>query len=247
MRHKGKLVLITGSTRGIGFATAKRFAEEGAEVVLHGRAENEVSKTALDEIRALGVKASFVPMDLSKAEAGGLLIDRVCENIGTIDVAIWNASLNMRKPFLEYAAEEFEAINAMNFGGFFHFAQAALPQMRYSLWGRIMATLSAAPYLYDSRFNLSGASKAAVVSLIKHIAYEFARDGVTCNGVAAGLTRTDTAEEFGLSDKELIRDTVPARRIGEPDEIAGAFSYLASEEAGYITGQILHVNGGRYM
>ncbi|MEM7424644.1 MAG: SDR family NAD(P)-dependent oxidoreductase [Pseudomonadota bacterium] len=247
MRHKGKLVLITGSTRGIGLATARRFAQEGAYVVLHGRTDSEVAEQALAEVKELGAEASFVAADLSKAEAGGNLADHVARTIGTIDIAIWNASLNMRKPFLDYEPEEFEPIYAMNFGGFAHFAHAVLPQMRYSLWGRVMATLSSAPYLYDSGFNLSGASKAGVISLIKHIAAEFARDGVTCNGVAPGLTRTETAEAFGLTERDVINEAIPARRIAEPEEIAGAFSYLASEEAGYITGQILHVNGGRYM
>ena len=114
MRHAGKLVLITGSTRGIGLATAKRFASEGAHVVLHGRRDSEAAEKAIEAVKSVGEKVDFVPMDLASAEAGGLLIDKVCETIGTIDVAIWNSSLNMRKPFMEYSPEDFDAISAMN-------------------------------------------------------------------------------------------------------------------------------------
>ncbi|MCP5076391.1 MAG: SDR family oxidoreductase [Rhodobacteraceae bacterium] len=247
MKFADRVVLITGSTKGIGLATAVRFASEGARLVINGRASGPVAQEALQTISKVGAEALFVEADVSNPDHVERLVNAANERFGQIDVAIWNASLNLKRPFLEYDIEDFNAVNALNFGGFFQMARLVLPGMKTRGYGRLMATVSSAPYLYGSGFNLSGASKAAVISLVKHLAAEFAPDGITCNAVAPGLTRTGLAEKFDLSNADVIKETVPAGRMGDPEEVAAAFCYLASDEAAYVTGQILHVNGGRYM
>ncbi|MCP5083157.1 MAG: SDR family oxidoreductase [Alphaproteobacteria bacterium] len=247
MKHSDRVVLITGSTQGIGLATAVRFASEGARLVLNGRSSGENVENALKLVHGAGADAIFIEADVGAASQLEQLTGGALEKFGQIDVAIWNASFNMKKPFLDYVPADLEAVNALNFGGYFHFARQVLPGMKARGFGRLLATVSSAPYLYAAGFNLSGASKAAVISLMKHLATEFAPNGITCNAVGPGLTRTGLAEEFSLTDADLIAETVPAGRIGEPEEVAAAFSYLASDEAAYVTGQVLHANGGRYM
>ncbi|MDH3742016.1 MAG: SDR family oxidoreductase [Hyphomicrobiales bacterium] len=247
MKHANRVVLITGSTQGIGLTTALRFAREGARLVLNGRTAGAGANKAIQTVGQAGAEAEFVQADVGDPGQLEQLITAASERFGRIDVAIWNASFNLKRPFLEYDLADFNAVNSMNFGGFFHFARLVLPGMRVRHYGRLIATVSSAPYLYSSGFNLSGPSKAAIISLIKHLATEFAPDGITCNAVGPGLTRTGLAEQFDLTDADVIAKTVPVGRIGEPEEVAAAFSYLASDEAAYITGQVLHVNGGRYM
>lgn len=247
MKFADRVVLITGSTKGIGLATSVQFASEGARLVINARSSSAASDEAVRIINKSGAEALFVEADVSNPNQLKQLVHAANKRFGQIDIAIWNASLNMKRPFLEYDTKDFNAVNALNFGGFFQMARLVLPGMKARGFGRLMATVSSAPFLYGSGFNLSGASKAAVISLVKHLAAEFAPDGITCNAVAPGLTRTGLAEQFDLDQDNVILQTVPAGRMAHPDEVAAAFCYLASEEAAYVTGQVLHVNGGRYM
>ncbi|MGH7275778.1 MAG: 3-oxoacyl-ACP reductase FabG [Candidatus Rokuibacteriota bacterium] len=242
MRLQGKVALVTGAASGIGAATAKRFAREGALVAI-----NDANAAGLDavagEIRAAGAKALVVPGDVTKRADCERMVGETVQAFGRLDILINNAGINRDAMAAKMTEEQWDAVLAVNLKGTFLCCQAALPGMRERAWGRVVNTSSIGSLGNIGQANYA-ASKAGVIGLTKTLALEYARYGVTVNAVAPGPVMT--AMLAGVPDqiKEKIIAQVPVGRIAAPDEIASVHVFLASDEAGFITGQVIFVDGG---
>jgi NAD(P)-dependent dehydrogenase (short-subunit alcohol dehydrogenase family) len=242
MRLQGKVALVTGAASGIGAATAKRFAREGALVVVNDARVDGLEAVAA-EVRAAGAKAVVVAGDVSKKADCERMVGEAVRTFGRLDILINNAGINRDAMAAKMTEEQWDAVLAVNLKGTFLCAQAALPGMRERAWGRVVNTSSIGSLGNIGQANYA-ASKAGVIGLTKTLALEYARHGVTVNAVAPGPVMT--AMLAGVPDpiKEKIIAQVPVGRIAAPDEIASVHVFLASDEAAFITGQVIFVDGG---
>jgi NAD(P)-dependent dehydrogenase (short-subunit alcohol dehydrogenase family) len=242
MRLQGKVALVTGAASGIGAATAKRFAREGALVVVNDAKAEGVEAVAA-ELRAAGAKAVVAVGDVSKKADCERMVGEAVRTFGRLDILINNAGINRDAMAAKMTEEQWDAVLAVNLKGTFLCAQAALPGMRERAWGRVVNTSSIGSLGNIGQANYA-ASKAGVIGLTKTLALEYARHGVTVNAVAPGPVMT--AMLAGVPDpiKEKIIAQVPVGRIAAPDEIASVHVFLASDEAAFITGQVIFVDGG---
>ena len=242
MRLRGKVALVTGAASGIGAATAKRFAREGALVAI-----NDANAAGLDavagEIRAAGAKTLIVAGDVTRKADCERLVGETVQAFGRRDILINNAGINRDAMAAKMTEEQWDAVLAVNLKGTFLCCQAALPGMRERAWGRVVNTSSIGSLGNIGQANYA-ASKAGVIGLTRTLALEYARYGVTVNAIAPGPVMT--AMLAGVPDpiKEKIVAQVPVGRIAAPDEIASVHVFLASDEAGFITGQVIFVDGG---
>lgn len=237
---KDKVVIITGGTRGIGLATARLFAENGARVIVFGSRPETVEK-ALDELSPLEV-AGFSPNLGSFSEIQSV-IDEIIVKFGEIDILINNAGISANKPIESTTPEEFDKIMDLNVNAMFRVSKAVIPDMKRRGSGVILNTSSMVS-LYGQPAGVGyPTSKFAVNGLTKSLARELAPAGIRVNAVAPGITNTDMVAS--LPDEQIapLVKTIPLGRIGDPIDIAKAFLFLASEDASYITGSILSVDG----
>jgi NAD(P)-dependent dehydrogenase (short-subunit alcohol dehydrogenase family) len=242
VRLQGKVALVTGAGGGIGAATARRFAREGALVAINDARPDGLEAVA-GEIRAAGAKALVVPGDVTKRADCERLVQETVQAFGRLDVLINNAGINRDAMAAKMTEEQWDAVLAVNLKGTFLCAQAALPGMRERAWGRVVNTSSIGALGNIGQANYA-ASKAGVIGLTKTLALEYAKYGVTVNAIAPGPVMT--AMLAGVPDqiKEKIVAQVPVGRIASPDEIASVHLFLSSDEAAFITGQVLFVDGG---
>lgn len=242
MRLADKVALITGAASGIGAATARRFAREGALVGVNDTDAAGAEKVA-EEIRAAGGKTMAVAADVTKRATVEGMVRQLLGAWGRVDILINNAGINRDAWAAKMTEEQWDQVLDVNLKGTFLCAQAVLPGMRERGWGRVVNTSSIGALGNLGQANYS-ASKAGVIGLTKTLALEYAKFGVTVNCVAPGATMTPMLA--GVPDKvmELMITKIPAGRIASPDEIAGVHCFLASEEAAFITGQVLFVDGG---
>lgn len=242
MRLQGKVALITGAAGGIGEATARRFAKEGASVAVNDANAAGVKKVA-DEIQGAGGKAMAVPGDVTQKAQVEELVRQVTAAWGRVDILINNAGINRDAMAAKMTEEQWDQVMNVNLKGTFLCAQAVLPGMRERGWGRVVNTGSIGSLGNIGQANYS-ASKAGVIGLTKTLALEYAKYGVTVNCIAPGATMT--AMLAGVPDKikEQIIAKIPMGRIADPDEIASVHCFLASDEAAFITGQVIFVDGG---
>lgn len=250
MKLKDKVAVITGSSRGIGRAVALRFAEEGAKITVNCRASLDQAEQVVREIRESGSDAIAVQADVSRREDAERLRDETLAAFRRIDILVSNAGIVIDRPFVESTDEDWESAIGNNLRGFFNVTRAVLPHMVERRYGRVIATGSIIVEVADfggNRYPVCTASKGGIVTMMHPIAAEVAPHGVTVNAVSPGYIATEmfrTIDPEGL-EEALMR--IPMRRYGKPEEIAAAMLFLASDDAAYITGQTLRVNGGMSM
>ncbi len=243
MRFKNKVVLVTGGTRGIGRACAERFAREGAHVVLCGRD----AATAIRVAEEIGPNTEGIACDVTDAAAVNALVAAVEAKHGTIDVLVNNAGIEKSGLLVRMKDADWDAVMRTNMTGTFHFCRAAARGMLRKKSGRIVNISSVLGLRGQGGQTHYCASKAAIIGFSKAYAKEVASRNITVNVVAPGYTVTDmTASISGATRDELI-GTIPLQRAAQPEEIAAAVAFLASDDAAYITGTVLCVDGGLAM
>ena len=250
MQLKNKVAIVTGSSRGIGKAVAERFARDGAKVVVNYVRNKKAADAVVVGIRKAGGEAVAVKADVSKRADAERLIKSAIKAFGRLDIVVSNAGIVIDRPFIESTDEDWIASIENNLHGFFNVCQAALKPMLKQKWGRIIATCSCITEVADfggNKFSVCTASKGGITAMLRPIAAEVAREGVTVNGVSPGYIATEMLGEIDPAGLEATLGLVPMRRYGKPEEIAAAMAFLASEDAAYITGQVLRVNGGLSM
>lgn len=242
MRLRDKVALVTGAAGGIGAATARRFAREGAHVSLNDARPDGLEAVA-GEIRAAGGKALVLPGDVTRKADCDRMVQEVTRVFGRLDVLINNAGINRDAMAAKMTEEQWDAVLAVNLKGTFLCAQAALPGMRERAWGRVVNTSSIGSLGNIGQANYA-ASKAGVIGLTKTLALEYAKYGVTVNAVAPGPVMTAMLAGVPDAIRDRIVAQVPVGRIAAPDEIASVHVFLASDEAAFITGQVIFADGG---
>ena len=239
----GKTALVTGASGGIGSAIARGLHGQGATVALSGT-RTEALQALADE---LGSRAYILPCNLSDAEAVDQLPKQAEAAMGSLDILVNNAGLTRDNLFMRMKDEEWETVLNVNLTASFRLSRAALKGMMKRRWGRIIGITSVVGVTGNPGQGNYAASKAGMIGMTKALAQEVASRNVTANCVAPGFIDTAMTSELPDAQKERLLDNIPAGRLGSGADIASAVVYLASEEASYVTGQTIHVNGGMAM
>lgn len=248
MKLAGKNALVTGGSGGIGKAIARRLAEEGANVVVNFHSHPEEADAVVGEIRALGRKSAAVGANLGKVADCQRLVDEAVEALGGLDILVNNAGVEKRASFADVSEEDYDLVMDVNAKGYFFTTQAFVRHLQAAQRGGKIINISSvheeAPF---PRFAAYGMSKGAVKLLTRDLAIELAPLGITINSIAPGAIATPINAEL-LCDEErlnaVLRD-IPLKRLGKPEEVAGAAAFLASDDAAYMTGSTIFVDGGR--
>jgi len=244
MRLKDKVAVITGGSRGIGFATADKFLKEGATVILTASSQTTAEKavTRLKEKYPDATVAGIYP-DLTSLEAVRTAFREVSEKYGCIDILVNNAGISESTPFTEYTEELFDKVMDLNVKGVFNATRAASEYMVARRTGVILSTSSMVSISGQPSGFAYPASKFALNGLTVSLARELGPKGIRVNAVAPGITETDMMKAVPKEVIEPMIARIPLRRLGQPEDIANAFVFLASDEASYITGVVLSVDG----
>ena len=241
----GRIALVTGASRGIGKAIAGRLAARGAHVVAAARGEN--AKAVAEEIASGGGLGEFISLDVTEAGAGEAAVADVVKRHGRIDILVNNAGIAKDQLMLRMKRDDWDAVIGTNLTAAFVLTQAVLKPMLKQRAGRIVSISSVVGQGGNAGQANYAAAKAGIIGFSKAVALEVASRGITVNVVAPGLIETDMTRAITESAHEEWASKIPLKRLGTPDDIAAAVCFLASDEASYITGQVLAVNGGMYM
>ncbi|NLE38242.1 MAG: glucose 1-dehydrogenase [Pirellulaceae bacterium] len=241
-----KIALITGAARGIGAAVARRLAAGGIDVVINDVDIADKAAEVRAAIEAEGGRAMVLRADVRSVEAIGEMFGRVEDSWGTVDILVNNAGIQLRQPIRDWSEEQFNAIWETNLQGAFFCAQRAVEPMKTKGWGRVI-NISSIHQMRPTGFCAPYAiSKGGMVMMMREFAREYGPFGITVNNVAPGAIRTDINREV-LSDPEFeakVIDRIPSRFIGTPDDVAPLVAFLVSDEARYINGTTIFVDGG---
>jgi 3-oxoacyl-[acyl-carrier protein] reductase len=244
---ESKVALVTGGTRGIGRAIAAAFAARGVDVSITGRDAARASEAAR-ELSGEGLRpVSAIAMDVSDREAVDSAVKALIQDRGRIDILVNNAGITRDNLLLRMKPDEWESVIRTNLNGLYYCSQAVLRPMIRQRGGRIINMSSVVGLTGNPGQVNYAASKAAIVGFTKALAREVASRQITVNAIAPGYIETDMTREIGDDARKTLFDSIPMQRIGRPEDVAAAALYLASEGAGYVTGQVLSVNGGLYM
>lgn len=239
----GKIALVTGASGGIGGAIARRLHGQGATVVLSG-----TRAAALEALAGeLGERAEVAPCNLGDPDETEALVGKVEASAGQLDILVNNAGLTRDGLALRMKDADWQQVLDVNLSAAFRLTRAALKGMMKRRWGRIVGITSIVGVTGNPGQANYAASKAGLIGMTKSLAQEVATRGITLNCVAPGMIETAMTDALNEQQRERIISAIPMQRLGNPDEIASAVVYLASEEAAYVTGQTLHVNGGMAM
>jgi len=241
----GRVALVTGASRGIGRAIAEKLASRGAHVVAAARGDNAAA--TVDAIQTAGGKADALALDVTEPGAAEAAIAATAGTHGRLDILVNNAGITKDQLMLRMKRDDWDAVLGTNLTAAFALTQAALKPMLKARGGRIICISSVVGQSGNAGQANYAASKAGLIGFAKSVAMEVASRGITVNVVAPGLIDTDMTRAITGSAHEEWAAKIPLKRLGTPGDIASAVCFLASDEASYITGQVLAVNGGMYM
>jgi 3-oxoacyl-[acyl-carrier protein] reductase len=239
----GKTALVTGATGGIGGAIARGLHRQGAVVAISGT-RREVLEQLANELKD---RVHVLPCDLSDKDQVEALVPKAEEVMGKLDILVCNAGVTKDNLFVQLRDEDWEQVLNINLTSTFRLSRAAMKTMMRRRFGRIVGITSVVGVTGNPGQGNYTAAKAGMIGMFKSIAKEYARRGVTANCIAPGFIATAMTDKLNDKQREAILQMVPSGRLGTPDDIAAAVVYLASDEAAYVTGQTLHVNGGMAM
>lgn len=243
----GRYALVTGASRGIGRAIALHLAAEGAAVALNFAGNVAAAEAVRKEIESAGGKAILVPADVADETAATEMVEKTVEAFGAIDILVNNAGITRDSLLLRMKEEDWDAVLNTNLKGVFHCSKAAAKFMMKKRYGRIVNLASVVGLVGNSCQANYAAAKAGVIGFTKALAKELAGRGITANAIAPGFIRSDMTDVLPDTVKETMLAGIPLGRAGEPEDVAKAALFLASDQAAYITGQVLTVDGGMVM
>ena len=242
----GRKVLVTGSTRGIGKAIAIYFAKAGANVVITGRDQSKAEGVAKEIEQAHGVETLGVAMDMSDRGSINSAYEKIESVFGGVDILINNAGITRDKLFLRMSFEDWEEVLRVNLTGTFLITSLAVKGMLKKRWGRIVNISSVVGFMGNAGQVNYSSTKSALLGFTKSLAKELASRNITVNAVAPGFIETDMTSVLSEDLKQAYLKNIPLGRFGKPEDVASVVLFLCSDYASYITGEILHVNGGMY-
>ena len=244
MRFENKTAVVTGGSRGIGLAIAKKLAEGGANIAVLYVGDESEGKAAKAELEQYGTKVEQYFCDVSDFEKSKAVCEQVIADFGKVDFLINNAGITRDKLVLNMEESEFDAVINVNLKGTFNMIKHFYKHFMKNRGGRIVSTSSIVGLIGNAGQANYSASKAGIIGLTKSVARELAGRNVTVNAVAPGYIGTDMTNVLPEKVKESMKAQIPAKRIGTPDDVANVVAFLCSDEAAYVTGEVIRVDGG---
>ena len=241
-RLTDKVAIVTGGARGIGRATAEIFAREGAKVILWDMLD--AGEQTARELRQQGYPVEFMKLSITDVPALEAAARAIFEQYGQIDILINNAGITRDKSLLKMSYEEWQQVIDVNLTGVFNCTKTIVPYMVERQYGRIICTSSVVGQVGNFGQTNYVATKAAIIGMVKTWAKELGKYNITANAVAPGFIKTDMTDLIPEEVRAQTVAAIPVKRMGQPEDIANAYLYLASDEAGYVNGHTLSVNGG---
>ena len=247
MKLEGKIAVVTGGSRGIGFATCKKLASEGATIIITDICDSEVAAPAIKELEDMGAKAKFYQSDVSDFASVTETVNAIIEEFGGLDILVKNAGIVRDKLMLKMEEQDFDAVININLKGTYNMIKATYKHFMKQRSGRIISLASVVGIMGNAGQANYSASKAGIIGLTKSVAKELGGRNVTVNAIAPGYIATDMTDALSDKVKKSIDDGIPMKRRGTPEDVANAICFLASDDASYITGEVLRVDGGMAM
>jgi len=244
MGLEGRVAIVTGSGRGIGRAVALKLAANGADIVINDVGDMAPAEAVAAEVRALGRRSLVVAADVSNSEEVGTMVEQVVTELGKVDILVNNAGITRDQLIMRMSDDDWDKVLGINLKGVFVCSRAVLRHMIRQRWGRIVNIASIVGLIGNSGQANYSAAKAGIVGLTKTIAKEAAARGITANAVAPGFIDTPMTQQLSDQRREELMDQVLLGCLGTPEDVAGAVAFLVSEDARYITGQVVTVDGG---
>ena len=247
MQLDGKVALVTGASRGIGRSIALMLAARGADIVINYAGNTEAAEKTKAEVEALGRKAMVIKADVGDTAACEAMVAEVVKEMGKIDILVNNAGITRDGLLMRMKEADWDAVLTTNLKSVYNCTKAVIKYMMKARSGRIVSISSVVGAMGNAGQSNYAAAKAGIMGFTKAVAKEVASRGITVNAVAPGFIATDMTAVLPEKVVESLKAAIPMGRLGAPEDIAKAVAFLVSEDAAYITGQTLHVNGGMFM
>lgn len=247
MLLKGKTAIITGASRGIGKAIALTLAKSGVNVAINFSSNEKAAMDAAKEAKKFGIKAIALKADVSRTDEVENFIYKVLNEFGSIDILVNNAGITRDNLLIRMSEEEFNRVIDINLKGVFNFTKAVSKVMVKQRAGKIINISSVVGIIGNAGQSNYAATKAAVIGFTKSVAKELASRGINVNAVAPGFIETDMTAVLSKKIQEQMKNLIPLRKAGKPEDVANAVLFLAGKQSDYITGQVINVDGGMVM